>query len=180
MQKINNEKLRNFLRNVARNYQMLMIDKKKDLFCMKENYHFFTHIDNEIFCWELQSTVDLTKQGLIHSMTFLHPIIINEETKLSYIEFANMANIYLGSAMGRFWVNEEYDYCYECFLPEDLLNNGKELERQLFDIPFAHFKDCLTPLMKMKDGEWDSKWAIEYLVQLREEGYVDNREYEIW
>ena len=85
-----------------------------------------------------------------------------------YIEFANEANLYLASATGRFWVNDDNDYCYECYLPEFLLEHEKELENQLFDKPFAHFRDCLTPLMKMKNGEWYSELAIKYLTELRE------------
>ena len=66
------------------------------------------------------------------------------------------------------------------YLPEFLLEYEKELENQLFDEPFAHFRDCLSPLMKMKDGEWDSEYAIKYLTELRENGYVDNQEYNLW
>lgn len=86
----------------------------------------------------------------------------------------------MASAMGRFWVNDDNDFCYECYLPEFLLEYEKELENQLFDKPFAHFRDCLSPLMKMKDGEWNAEYAIKYLTELRENGYIDNQEYNLW
>lgn len=82
--------------------------------------------------------------------------------------------------MGRFWVNEDNDFCYECYLPEFLLEYEKELENQLFDKPFSDFGDCLSPLMKMKEGEWNAEYAIKYLTELREKGYVDNQEYNLW
>lgn len=58
--------------------------------------------------------------------------------------------------MGRFWVNDDNDYCYECYLPEFLLEHEKDLENQLFDKPFAHFRDCLTPLNE------NEKWRMEF------------------
>lgn len=179
MKSAEKEKLRKILMKNARLFQMTIKDKKDGYF-MKEDFHLFTLIENEIFSWELQITIDCATEGRIHSMMFLHPVVITTTTKSAYIEFANAANLYLGSAMGRFWVNDDNDFCYECYLLEFLLEYEKELENQLFDKPFAHFRDCLSPLMKMKDGEWDSEYAIKYLTELRENGYVDNREYKLW
>ena len=180
MKSIEKEKLRKILMKNARLFQMTIKDKKDGYF-MKEDFHLFTLIENEIFSWELQITIDCATEGRIHSMMFLHPVVITTTTKSTYIEFANVANLYLASAMGRFWVNDDNDFCYECYLPESLLlENEKELENQLFDKPFAHFRDCLSPLMKMKDGEWNAEYAIKYLTELRENGYVDNQEYNLW
>ena len=179
MKSLQKQKLRKILMKNARLFQMI-IKYKKDGYFMKEDFHLFTLIENEIFSWELQITIDCATEGRIHLMMFLHPGVITTATKLAYIEFANEANLYLASAMGRFWVNKN-DYCYECCLPESLLlENEKELENQLFDKPFAHFRDCLSPLMKMKDGEWNAEYAIKYLTELRENGYVDNQEYNLW
>lgn len=171
------EKLRRILEKNARLFGLKLIDKKVDRYFMKEDFHIFTLIENEIFRWELQITIDVAKVGLIHSMIFLHPIVITEQTKPAYIEFANEANMFLVSEMGRFWVNDDNDYCYECYIPNFLLEYEKELETQLFDKPFAHFRDCLTPLMMMREGEWGSAKSIEYLGKLRRDGYVDNIEY---
>ena len=179
MKSIEKEKLRKILMKNARLFQMTIKDKKDGCF-MKEDFHLFTLIENEIFSWELQITIDCATEGRIHSMMFLHPVVITTTTKSTYIEFANVANLYLASAMGRFWVNDDNDFCYECYLPEFLLEYEKELENQLFDEPFAHFRDCLSPLMKMKDGEWNAEYAIKYLTELRKNGYVDNQEYNLW
>ena len=179
MKSIEKEKLRKILMKNARLFQMTIKDKKDGYF-MKEDFHLFTLIENEIFSWELQITIDCATEGRIHSMMFLHPVVITTTTKSTYIEFANVANIYLASAMGRFWVNDDNDFCYECYLPEFLLEYEKELENQLFDEPFAHFRDCLSPLMKMKDGECNAEYAIKYLTELKENGYVDNQVYNLW
>ena len=77
-------------------------------------------------------------------------------------------------------VNNDNDFCYECYLPELLINHLDELEQQLFDLPFSHFRDCLTPLMQLKDGKWTIEKAIQYLDELRTEGYVDNSSYGLW
>lgn len=179
MKSAEKEKLRKILMKNARLFNM-KIKAKKDGYFMKEDFHLFTLIENEIFSWELQITIDCATEGLIHLMMFLHPIVITTATKSAYIEFANAANLYLASALGRFWVNDDNDYCYECFLQGFLLEYERELENQLFDKPFAHFRDCLSPLMKMKDGEWNAEHAIKYLTELRENGYVDNQEYNLW
>lgn len=179
MKSAEKEKLRKILMKNARLFNM-KIKAKKDGYFMKEDFHLFTLIENEIFSWELQITIDCATEGRIHLMMFLHPVVITTKTKSAYIEFANAANIYLASAMGRFWVNDDNDYCYECFLPEFLMEYERELENQLFDKPFAHFRDCLSPLMKMKDGEWNAEHAIKYLTELRKNGYVDNQEYNLW
>ena len=73
---------------------------------MKEDFHLFTLIENEIFSWKSQITIDCATEGRIHLMMFLHPVVITTKTKLAYIEFANEANLYLASAVGRFWVRK--------------------------------------------------------------------------
>ncbi|MDO5126949.1 MAG: hypothetical protein Q4D54_04285 [Eubacteriales bacterium] len=178
MKSATKEKLRKILMKNARLFNM-KIKTKKDGYFLNEDFHLFTLIENEIFSWELQMTIDFATEGRIHLMMFLHPVIITTITKPAYIKFANAANLYLSSAMGRFWVNDD-DFCYEASLPEFLLEYEKELEDQLFDKPFAHFRDCLSPLMKMKNGEWNAEYAIKYLTELRENGYVDNQEYNLW
>ena len=134
MKSIEKEKLRKILMKNARLFQITIKDKKDGYF-MKEDFHLFTLIENEIFSWELQIAIDTATEGRIHSMMFLHPVVITTETKSAYIEFANAANLYLASAMGRFWVNDDNDYCYECYLPELFVDNLLELEQQLFDKP---------------------------------------------
>ena len=62
----------------------------------------------------------------------------------------------MASAMGRFWVNDDNDYCYECYLPEFLLEHEKELENQLFDKPFAHFSRLFNTTYK------NEKWRMEF------------------
>lgn len=180
MTSLQRKKLTNIITANAKLFQ-IKLKAKQDGYFMKEDFNLITFLENELFSWELQITIDCATEGRIHLMAFLHPVVITPTTKSSYIEFANAANLYLASEMGRFWVNDDNDYCYECYLPQFLLDeHEKELEQQLFDKPFAHFRDCLTPLIKMKDGEWDSQYAIQFLTELRQQGYVDNREYNLW
>lgn len=173
-------KLQKVIDKNAKLLNMKLLKRKDYPFALSEaeHYHLITVLSNELFSWKVQMTIGMTEKGLIHMMLFMHPVIIKEKNRPSFIQFANAANIWLSSEFGRFWVNN--DYCYECFLPQQLLDNTMELERQLFDRPFSQFRDSLTPLMQLKTGEWTVDRAIEYLNELKEKGYVYNSEYGIW
>ena len=108
MNRLEKEKLRKIVVKNSKLFQMTIKDRKE--YCMKEDFHLFTLIENEIFSWKLQITIDCATEGRIHLMMFLHPVVITTKTKLAYIEFANEANLYLASAMGRFWINDDNDY----------------------------------------------------------------------
>ena len=178
MNNIQKKKLENIITKNSRLFN-LQLFKKRDNLLMREDFHMSTSIANEVFEWELQMSVDITDEGLIHMMMFLHPVVVTKETKKAYIEFANASNIWLGSALGKFWVNEDNDYCYECTLPPFFIDYEKELEQQLFDKPFSQFLDVLSPLMMLKDRDWNAEKAIEYLSRLKEEGFVDNYEWHL-
>ena len=180
MDDISRKKLESLIKKNARLFNLKLVSKKENPFVIWEDYHLSTTVENELFSWELQMTIGVTGRDLIHMMMFMHPIIVKDDTRRSFIEFTNAANLWLGSGLGRFWVNNENDYCYECYLPECFMDDFSELEQQLFDKPFSHFKDCLTPLMQLKDGKWNVQKAIEYLDELREAGYIDNSEYGLW
>ena len=180
MNDISRKKLESLIKKNARLFDLKLVRKKENPFVVWEDYHLSTIVQNELFSWELQMTIGVNEKGLIHMMMFMHPIIVEDDTRLSFIEFANAANLWLGSALGRFWVNYENDYCYECYLPELFVDNLPELEQQLFDKPFSQFMDNLTPLIQLKDKKWNVQKAIKYLDELREEGYVDNSEYGLW
>lgn len=177
MDDISRKKLESLVKKNVRLFNLKLLRKKENPFVVWEDYHLSIINENELFSWELQMTIGITINGLIHMMMFMPPIIVEYDMRLNFIEFANAANLWLGSALGRFWVNNENDYCYECYLPECLVDNLPELEQQLFDKPFSHFKDCLTPLMQLKDGKWIVQKSIKYLNELREVGYVDNSDY---
>ena len=75
----------------ARLFQMTIKDKK-DGYCMKEDFHLFTLIENEIFSWQLQITIDCAIEERIHLMMFLHPVVITMTTKSAYIEWHGYIN----------------------------------------------------------------------------------------
>ena len=145
----------------------------------EEEYHLSARIGNELFSWELQQTIGITKHDRIHMMMFMHPIIVKDNNRREFIEFANAANLWLGTSLGRFWVNLDNGFCYECYLPQ-LLINHLEIEEQLFDKPFSHFKECLTPLLQLKDGKWTADKAIKYINELQTKLYGENLEYGLW
>lgn len=180
MNNTNRKKIEYLIEKNARLFNLKLTNKKQNIFTIWEDYHLSTGIENEIFHWDLQMTIGITKNGLIHMMMFMHPLVVTDKTKTSFIEFANAANLWLESSLGRFWVNSDNDFCYETYLPELFVEYSQELEQQLFDKPFSHFKDCLSPLMMLKDEKWTAEKAIEYLNRLREDGFVDNSEYGLW
>lgn len=173
------EKLIELIQKNVKLFNMSIIERKDKPFILQEDFHISTPIQNNLFSWNLQFTISFTENRLIHLMMFLHPIIINTQNRLSFIRFANAANMWLGSALGKFWVNDDNDFCYEMYLPEFFLEHLGELERQLFDNPFSHFQDCLTPLLMLKQGRWNVEKAIAYIDELREEGVVDNDKYDL-
>ena len=171
------EKLDDLINKNVKLFKLQLTKRRENPFVLSEEYHLSTKIENELFSWELQQSIGIAENGKIHMMMFMHPIIVDEHNRCNFIEFANAANLWLGSSLGRFWVNDDNDYCYECYLPELLIEHNNELEQQLFDKPYAHFRECLTALLQLKDGKWDVDTAIHYINELRTEGFVDNLEY---
>lgn len=180
MSDIARKQLDELVKKNVRLFNLQMKKREENPFLIKDEYHLMTGIENELFSWELQQTIGITENGKIHMMMFMDPIIVNDDNRGEFIEFANEANMWMGSASGRFWVNSDNDFCYECYLPELMIQHLNELEQQLFDKPFSHFRDCLTPLLQLKDRKWPVEKAIEYINELRTEGFVDNTKYGIW
>ena len=89
---------------------------------------------------------------------FPHPVLITQKTRVDFILLANEANIELHSG-GRFWCNEDMDFAYEIVLSAEMIEN---------------------PLMMLAENIWSANTAISYLKELRENGYVDNRKYNLW
>ena len=180
MKDILRKQLDELIKKNVRLFNLQMKKKRDEPFLLSEEYHLSTGIENELFSWELQQTIGITENGKIHMMMFMHPIIVDDNNHREFIEFANAANLWLGSSLGRFWINQDNDFCYECYLPKLLIDHLEELEQQLFDKPFSHFRDCLTPLLQLKDGKWTVDKAIKYINELRTEGFIDNSEYGLW
>lgn len=180
MNDVSKKNLEGLIKKNVRLFNLQMKRKRDNPFLVCEDYHLSTRIENELFVWELQQTIGITESGKIHMMMFMHPIVVSDNNREEFIEFANAANFWLGSSLGRFWINKDNDFCYECYLPELLIGYIDELEQQLFDKPFSHFKDCLTPLLQLKEGKWNAGKAIQYIDELRTNGVVDNSEYGLW
>ena len=82
---------------------------------------------------------------------------------------------------GRFWCNEDMDFAYEIVLSAEMIEKCEEgAAKLLLDIPLVHFKDLHIPLMMLAENIWSANTAISYLKELRENGYVDNRKYNLW
>ena len=180
MNDISRKTLESLIKKNARLFNLELVSKKANPFVIREDYHLSTTVENELFSWGLQMTIGITPKGFIHMMMFMHPIIVEDDTRLNFIEFANAANLWLGSALGRFWVNSDNDYCYELYLPELFMDNLTELEQKLFDKPISHFKDSLSALLQLKERKWTATKAIQYLDELSEVGFIDNSEYGLW
>lgn len=149
----------------------------------KENYHYFIKICEKVTCLsiDLQMSISL-EDGSVRMMLFPSPRIVNKRNVNDIIQFLNIANRYLyrGLALGRFWVDvENLDLAYEILIPDELLET-KSIElmaKQLFEVPLMHFQDLITPLTMLRDNLWDAKISVNYLTELREQGYVDNEKY---
>lgn len=151
---------------------------------MREDWHLFIEMRSPVVPpLQLQMTVYVEDKTI--GMTFFpSPIIIQSKNISQFIYLANVANyyLYLGTALGRFWVDEgQLDFAYEVRLKENMLEHcPEEVSRQLFAIPCSHFKDLHISLSMLAQDTWNADTAIRYLKELRENGHVDNSNYGLW
>ena len=84
---------------------------------------------------------------------------------------------------GRFWVDTEYfDFAYEERFEEEMLqlSGMNVLERHMFEWPLGQFRDIHIPLMMLLQGKWGTETAIQFLKELRENGFVENKKYNLF
>lgn len=58
-----------------------------------------------------------------------------------------------------------------------LENCQKHVEDSMFTIPICQFKDLHIPLVMILTGKWSAQKAIQYLKELRSNGFVVNADY---
>lgn len=185
-----NQKYRSILERIickkGKEYKLDIMKHEKQgnviaLLSDREDYHLFITIRNELVPpLKLQYSVTIEADG-VRCLIFPDPIMVTEPTKDNFIRFANQVNRYC-FGMGKFWVDTEaYDIAYEVIVPEYCLASySEEAEKQLFDIPLAHWNDMINPVTMLSKGEWNADIAIQYFNEMHEQGCVDNREYGLW
>ena len=131
-----------------------------------EAWHMFYLLENEnnlVPPLEIQGTMEVLKNDQIRL--------------LCCILFANEVNRELGNG-GRFWVDTEYfDFAYEERFEEEML---QLIERHMFEWPLGQFRDIHIPLMMLLQGKWGTEKAIQFLKELRENGFVENKKYNLF
>lgn len=146
----------------------------------REDWHLFLEMRSPVVSpLLLQMTISVEDEA-VRMLLFPSPAIIDSKNTNQFIQLSNAANryLYMGSALGRFWVDvDNCDLAYEQIL---LGCHAAEIENQLFDVPYAHFKDLHIPLVMLAENVWKADMAIRYLTELREKGYVDNSVYGLW
>lgn len=152
---------------------------------LKEDWHIFSILQHPLVApLELQTSLTIEKSNSLRLLCFPHPVMISSDTLPQFIRLCNEANsqLYAGTALGRFWCDEvHYDFVYEVILKEDIIEScPEEISKQLFDVPYYHFKDLHIPLTMLANRTWKSDVAIKYLQELRKNGYVDNSDYGLW
>lgn len=157
---------------------------EKIISILRDNWHFWGRIENPIAePFSFQATLNV-EQSAIRMFIFPSPRIIQANNIESYIRVSNIGNQYLFhmTALGRFWVDVNHlDFVYEVILKEDLIEHcPEEVSKQLFAIPLAHLKDLHIPLVMISQRGWSIEKATKYLVELREKGFVNNYEYNLW
>lgn len=146
----------------------------------QEDWHLFAWLEHPLVpMLEIQCTISV-EEGFVSAVWFPHPTLITPDTKTEFILFCNEANLEMHSG-GKFWCDEEFDFAYEIMLKEEIIENcTEEAARLLFDLPYLQFHDLHVPLIMLSDGKWKSDIAIRYIRELRENGYVDNSDYDLW
>lgn len=145
----------------------------------QEDWHLFTWLKHPLVpTLEIQCSIGI-EGDFVRGVWFPHPTLITSDTKKEYILFSNEANLELHSG-GRFWCNEDFDIAYEIVLKKEMIDScPEEAAKLLFDIPYAQFQDIHVPLIMLSDGTWKSDIAIRYISELRNNGYVDNSDYNL-
>ena len=78
------KKLEKLIYKNARLFNMTLASKKVNPFIIREDYHLSTVVENDLFSWELQMTIGITTNGLIHMMMFMHPVIVEDNPASSF------------------------------------------------------------------------------------------------
>lgn len=153
---------------------------------LREDWHLFRELSRPhplVPALSLQMAIYI-EEKVLRMLFFPSPCIMRENNLEQFILLSNVANRYLyrGEALGRFWVDRDgLDFAYELIIKEELVKTfPEEVAKQLFDVPLAHFTDLHISLTMLAANDWDARTAIDYLVKLREQGYVDNAEYGLW
>ena len=143
-----------------------------------EAWHMFYLLENEnnlVPPLEIQGTMEVLKNDQIRLLWFIHPVMITKCNMENCILLANEVNRELGNG-GRFWVDTEYfDFAYEERFEEEMLqlSGMNVLERHMFEWPLGQFRDIHIPLMMLLQGKWGTETAIQFLKELRENGFVE-------
>ncbi len=147
---------------------------------LREEWHLWGRLNHPLVpALEVQCSIS-TKGDFVRAVWFPHPILITTKRRTEFILLANEANLEMHSG-GRFWCNEDMDFAYEIVLAEEIVEKCEdEVAQQLFNIPLSHLQDLLVPLTMLKTDMWRSDIAVKYLKELREKGYVDNSDYNLW
>mgnify|MGYP002512856009 CR=1 FL=1 len=78
-------------------------------------------------------------------------------------------------------LNQNMDFAYEIVLTKEMIEKCEaEAARLFFDVPYSSYQDFHIPLSMLKKGVWRSDTAIQYIRELRNKGFVDNSDYDIW
>lgn len=150
-----------------------------------EAWHMFYLLENEnnlVPPLEIQGTMEVLKNDQIRLLWFIHPVMITKCNMENCILLANEVNRELGNG-GRFWVDTEYfDFAYEERFEEEMLqlSGMNVLERHMFEWPLGQFRDIHIPLMMLLQGKWGTETAIQFLKELRENGFVENKKYNLF
>lgn len=147
-----------------------------------ENIHLFLELENEIVpSLKLQYSIRFEGDNYVRFLIFPSPTIINEKTRDEFVTFVNVANRYVLTGYGRFWVDLDHDdFAYELLLPAHYMMKKEEVRKQIFEHPLAHFTDLVIPLYMLESEKWKADKAIQFLTELRENGYVDHKNYDLW
>lgn len=166
-------------------FQVIKLEHSENVVSLlREDWHLFLEMRSPIVSSLLLQMTIAVEDEAVQMLLFPSPAIIDSRNTNQFIQLSNAANryLYMGSALGRFWVDvDNRDFAYELILKEILPEcHAAEIENQLFDVPYAHFKDLHIPLVMLAENLWKADMAIRYLTELREKGYVDNSVYGLW
>lgn len=146
-----------------------------------EDYHLFTKIrsDLDVENLDLQYSVQIFKNRRVRVLTFADPILLSGQKMIddTYL-LVDELNTRM-QCLGKFYVDRlTGDVVFSVSFSYELLQENPDLiEEMLFQDAISFWKTLHVPQMMLAQGRWKVDLSIQYLKEIVDNGYVNNKPY---
>lgn len=178
--------LERFLNQKAAEYGLVGIKhptegKVISFYANLETYHLFTKITSDLAVenLDIQYSIQTFKNRRVRVLAFADPILLFGQ---KMIDDACLLVDELNTRMqcfGKFYVDRlTGDVAFSVSFSYELLQENPDLiEEILFEEAISFWEMLHVPLMMLAQGRWRVDLSIQYLKEILENGYVNNKPY---